>query len=298
MIKRLYRKVKNDFVSSVEENTKRLISIQSVKDSALINQSSLINTDANDLTERKLIVSLTTFGKRIRSVYITLESIARQTHKPDKIILWLAEDEFTIEDIPNSLKKMLARGLEIKFCKDIKSYKKLIYTVRDFPNDIIITIDDDIIYDVEMIEGLYDAHLKYPNCICCHRSHVIKQDEKGKHLPYDLWGKSDEVKEPSLLQFPTGVGGVLYFPGCFDDEFFNEEKFQRVAPSGDDFWFKAMTWKNNIKIYNPNVYSSACPVCIVLDSSKIGHLAAENVIGKKNDNYMQNIVKEYNLKLN
>jgi hypothetical protein len=297
MIKRLYHKIKRDFVNLIEEKTKRLICIQSHKDSALTNQISLILNYDTITSEIMLIVSLTTFGERIKSVYITLESIARQTLKPHKVILWLAEDEFTMDNIPITLQKFVNRGLEIRFCKDIKSYKKLIYTIRNFPKDLVITIDDDVIYDIEMIEELYNAHLKYPKAICCHRSHIIKKDSSGDSLPYYQWGKSKEIIEPSFLQFPTGVGGVLYFPGCFDDEFFKEEKFMEVAPTGDDFWFKAMTWKNGFLTYNPNVYSENRPVCIVLDSSKIGHLAAENVIKGRNDEYMINIVREYKLKI-
>lgn len=299
MLYKLYHKIKGDFVNLIEEKTKRLICIQFYKDSASTNQMSLILGDQTITSDAnvKLIVSLTSFGERIKSVYITLESIARQTLKPHKVILWLAEDEFTLDNIPITLKRFVNRGLEIRFCKDIKSYKKLIYTVRDFPNGLIITIDDDAIYDFEMIEELYNAHLKHPYTICCHRSHVIKKDSSGDYLPYNQWGKSNEIIEPSFLQFPTGVGGVLYFPGCFDIEFFKEEKFMQVAPTGDDFWFKAMAWKNGFLTYNPNVYSENRPVCILLDSSKIGHLAEDNVIKGRNDEYMFNIIKEYKLKI-
>ncbi len=297
MLKKLYHKIKGDFVDVIEDRTKRLICIQSYKDSALTNQTSLISNEDIIVPKPELIVSLTTFGVRIKSVYITLESIARQTVKPHKVVLWLAEDEFTMHNIPVTLQRFINRGLEIRFCKDIKSYKKLIYSVRDFPNDLIITIDDDVIYDVEMIEELYNAHLKYPKAICCHRSHVIKSDSNGEFLPYNKWGKSKEIIEPSFLQFPTGVGGVLYFPGCFDDEFFIEERFKKIAPTGDDFWFKAMTWKNGFLTYNPNVYSENNPAFVLLDSSKIGHLAEENVIRGRNDEYMINIVNEYKLKI-
>jgi hypothetical protein len=298
MFKKIYHRIKADFVNLNEEKTKRLILVQSYKDSAFFSKESLIDSKENKLkNQAELIVSLTTFGERIKSVYITLESISRQTLKPHRIILWLAEDEFTMDTLPISIKKMQKRGLEIRFCKDVRSYKKLIYTVRDFPNADIITIDDDIIYDSLMIEELNIARLKYPNTICCHRSHVIKKDANDNYLPYNQWGQSKEILEPSLLHLPTGVGGVFYFAGCFDDELVDEEKFMKVAPTNDDFWFKAMTWKNNIKVYNPNVYSRENPVFITLDSSKIEHLAAENVIKGRNNEYMQNIVTEYNLKL-
>lgn len=49
---------------------------------------------------KKIIASLTTYGSRINSVDLTLKTILNQTKKADKIILWLAEDEFNFDNIP------------------------------------------------------------------------------------------------------------------------------------------------------------------------------------------------------
>ena len=38
-----------------------------------------------------LIVSLTSYPKRINTIWITIESLIRQVQKPDMIILWLAD---------------------------------------------------------------------------------------------------------------------------------------------------------------------------------------------------------------
>ena len=43
---------------------------------------------------RKVIVSMTSIPARIDKVWITVESLLRQTYKPDEIIVWLALDEF------------------------------------------------------------------------------------------------------------------------------------------------------------------------------------------------------------
>lgn len=97
------------------------------------------------INNSKVIVSLTTYNKRIYDVYLAIESIMQQTVKPSKIILWLDENEFRPDNIPNSLILQQKRGLEIRFCANIKSYKKLIPTLKNYSNDIIITIDDDVI---------------------------------------------------------------------------------------------------------------------------------------------------------
>ena len=105
-------------------------------------------------------VSLTTYSSRIYEIYLVIESIFQQTLKPNKIILWLDEDEFSDETIPLSLKRQQKRGLIIRYCNNMKSYKKLVPTLQLYPDDIIVTIDDDTICPSDMIERLLKAYCK------------------------------------------------------------------------------------------------------------------------------------------
>lgn len=56
-------------------------------------------------------------------------------------MLWLSD---TDKKIPSSLQNLTKRGLEIKYCKDIRSYTKIFYTLKEFPNALVVTSDDDI----------------------------------------------------------------------------------------------------------------------------------------------------------
>ena len=65
---------------------------------------------------KELIVSLTTHGKRIETVYHTIESIFQQTLKPNRVILWLGNNEWNdVRDLPISLHTQMSRGWEILF---------------------------------------------------------------------------------------------------------------------------------------------------------------------------------------
>ena len=86
-------------------------------------EKSILNKKNNN----NITVSLTTFGKRIDDVYLAIESIAKQTLKPNRVILWLSKDEFFNKKLPITLTNLQKRGLEIKYCKDLKSYNKIIY---------------------------------------------------------------------------------------------------------------------------------------------------------------------------
>jgi len=202
----------------------------------------------------EIIVSLTTYSRRLYDVYLAIESIMQQTLKPNKIILWLS-DEFKQNDIPLTLQKQQNRGLEIRYCKDIGPYTKLIPALMDFPSAAIITIDDDCLYYFDLIENLVNSYKKNPNLISCARMHQMKLINNNTFEKYEKWLMKCEFFDISPLNFPTGVGGVLYPPHCFNEEIFNENIFMNICKYADDVWFKAMALLNNVsskKIYTHN----------------------------------------------
>lgn len=109
--------------------------------------------------EIPIIVSLTSWERRLEKVYLSIESLLRQSIKPDYIFLWLSDK---IESLPDSLQKTRLRGVDIFFRPDLGSYKKEIYVLREYPNALLVTADDDILYPKNWLEGLYKAYLDEP----------------------------------------------------------------------------------------------------------------------------------------
>ena len=233
----------------------------------------------NDL-EHHLVVSLTTFNKRINDVYLTIESLFRQSLKADKIILWLSREEFDQVDIPSSLRILEKRGLTIAICdEDLGPYKKFFYTVKDHPESLIVTVDDDVIYPPDMLDMLYRAWLKDPDSVHCHRAHKIGLGGNGELLPYEQWDKNTSDSSRSRLIMPTGIGGVLYFPGCFHEELLNKALFLKLAPRADDIWLKAMTLKQGVlskKIEDVRPWKLRF---LTIDGSQLYALKHENMKG-------------------
>ncbi len=201
------------------------------------------------------IISLTTFPARINIVHRVIETLFAQTVPADKIILWLAPEQFPKreQDLPKTLLDMTARGLTIAWYPDIKSYKKLVPALEMFPDDNIITVDDDILYPSNMLAELIKTHNKYPNDICAHRVRKIRV-KNNKILPYRKWTLSERR---GLLNFRFrcaynnllgGGGGVLYPAHSLDSDVTNTEKFTKLCQHQDDVWFWAMAVKNNRKI--------------------------------------------------
>ncbi|KAA1188834.1 hypothetical protein F0M18_16645 [Pseudohalioglobus sediminis] len=202
---------------------------------------------AEKVVEKPLTVSLTTYGHRIYDVHTVIESIFQQSMRANRVILWLSEDEFSADSVPLILRRQEARGLEIRFCEDIKSYKKIVPALREGTEGAIITIDDDVIYPVDTVERLFKAHLRQPNRVHCNRGHVIKLDVSGSILPYAQWEYDTRQPDASALIVPTGCCGVIYGPELLDTEVTDASKFMSLCPTADDLWLKAMTLKQGVE---------------------------------------------------
>lgn len=191
----------------------------------------------------KLIVSLTSYGRRVSSgvVYYTLISLLKQRKTPDRIILWLAADEWNDDTVPHRLKSLYKYGVEIRFCVDIRSYKKLIPTLLECPNDIIVTVDDDIYYSSYFLESLYSAYLQDKKRIYCTTALAPSFNVDGKIKPYNNWIQHPDSEDPFL--FPVGVGGVLYPPNSLYRDVCRQDLFMNLCPLADDIWFWVMALK-------------------------------------------------------
>ena len=188
----------------------------------------------------EVIVSLTSFGNRIYEVYLAIESIMQGTLKPNRILLWLSKDEFRGKILPRTLQFQQKRGLEICFCEDIRSYKKILPTMKQFRDACVVTIDDDLMYEFDLLESLLRAHIDDPESVCACRMHRITMDEHKMPKSYLDWDFMINPENRSNYHFLTSGGGTLFPPHCFVDEFYNQEAFMTLCPFADDIWINAM----------------------------------------------------------
>ena len=251
----------------------------------------------NNSSSPKYIVSLTSFPVRIGRVWIVIESILRQTHKPDKIILWLSGEQFdSYEKLPKSLLKQQKRGLEIRLVKgDIKSHKKYLYAIKKFPNDFLITVDDDIIYPTTLLSQLIDLNKKYPKSICCHRASAITYLNNQVDIEtYHLWKEIKSFKSPSFNTFFTTGGGTLFPPNSLHNEVFNENIFKKHCFFADDIWLNIMSRLCLTTVVRSDYHSSLLPV---LNYKNI-NLYERNLIFSENDKQLRDVRNYYIKKLN
>ncbi|MDR2408778.1 MAG: glycosyltransferase family 2 protein [Bacteroidales bacterium] len=209
------------------------------------------------------ILSLTSYPARINTVYMTIQSLLDQTATGEKIVLWLSQEDFYEKEnaLPKELLELTARGLTIEWCDNLKPYKKLIPALRKYPDKIIITFDDDIIYNKATVEYLYDCHIKHPHDVIAHRiSRMFFNEENELDLfPRPMYYDENSVtlnycgslKELSFFNKLTGCGGVLYPPRCLHSDVLDKDKCMSLAPTNDDIWFWLQGVRNKTKVRVP-----------------------------------------------
>ncbi len=212
-------------------------------------------------TKGRIIVSLTSFPARIGRLWLVIETLLRQTIQPEKIILWLAEEQFPgFYTIPKNLIRLQKNGLEIRICPgDMRSHKKYYYALQEFPDDIIITVDDDVFYDLRLIEYLVESYNKFPNCVSCNHCSEIKISN-GKIQPYILWKDYSSTGCPSYKIFTIGIGGVLYPPRIFNSMVFNSKVFMKYCEMADDIWLNVILKLSGAMAVKSNYNSCYLPV--------------------------------------
>ena len=243
----------------------------------------------------ELIVSLTTYGSRLHSVHTIIESIMQGSLLPNRIVLWV-DEKLKDKPLPIALQHQMTRGLEVAYCTDIRSYTKLLPALRKFPKADIITIDDDVIYNFDLVESLVNAHVEYPDCIVARRCHrIVLGGKEMKPVAYNKWLMGGGYQTPTYLNFFTGGGGAYYPAGSLDPEVLNEDVFLSICPLADDVWFNAMAIKSGTRIMRAYASSPVGDDFLVSSVLQAGGLCQQNVVHGENDRQIKAVFEKYDL---
>lgn len=245
----------------------------------------------------RLIVSLTSFPARIPHIAPCLQSLVGQTGKPDRIILWLGETQFPrgLDDVPPQIRAFSTTcggGIEFRFTNDMRAYTKLVPALLAFPDDVIVTVDDDTIYDPSMVRLLKMAYRSAPNTIHAHAiSDVYRSHGEWKRTSGTVgFGK---IACNTKLRMMLGLGGVLYPPRSLHDMATDSARFIKLSPTNDDIWFWISAVRQGTTI--ALVPSALSRQTGIPSATSTGALSAINEVDgdRKNMEQLCNILEAY-----
>lgn len=184
----------------------------------------------------KIVVTMTSWKKRIdyvaKSIYRFLSST---TIKPDIFYLWLAEEEFPNkeDDLPEDL-LLTCEGLDVRICWT-KENEYCFKRWRVYPkhmNDMVMSIDDDQIYDPCILEKALKRYndIQHP-CI-------LSYQEPGEVDLTDSQYKFKKLRDYTKISAGNFfLGQTIFAPNSFPVEIFSDEnwgKIRKYCPKCDE----------------------------------------------------------------
>lgn len=193
------------------------------------------------------VVSLTSYGDRIQTVYLAIESIARGHVLPSRIILWL-DDKRAFDNPPLEIRRLMRRGLEVGFCKNYGPHKKYYPYVESLQEiDVpLVTADDDMLYPRRWLKGLIESFQRSPDVVNCYRARVIVF-KQGRIANYETWEVAG-TSNSSFRHIAIGIGGVIYPPALLKKLKDAGNAFKDCCPRADDLWLHVQALRAEYKI--------------------------------------------------
>lgn len=251
-----------------------------------------------DFLADDFVFSLTSYSVRVEDALpYALYSIITQKLQPRKIVVYLDQDSWSDEKLPILLQHLKRVGVDFRYCKDLRSYKKLIPALKDFPDNPIITLDDDFYYNPNYHYWMREAYDASDKHTVLGQWGCIPQKQDGKFLPYSQWKDCKYGDETSEISFFGCC--CCYPPNIFDDEISKEEIFMKLCPTADDIWFWAMEERLGINraYIQPWGYGYNTHVNRIeeYDWNQQGTLMYQNVVQGKNDLQLKSVIDYYQL---
>ena len=187
------------------------------------------------------VVSVATYGPRLATAHLAMESIAAGSLRPSRLLLWL-DDPGEFANLTPALKRLRARGMEVKLSdRNYGPHKKYFPYVKSRRSENLagaagplVTADDDIMYPRHWLRGLVTAYQDAPGLVHCYRARVVRVTEFGL-APYATW-ELCRSSVPSALTLAIGVSGVIYPPQFLDRLETAGAGFEQICPRADDLW--------------------------------------------------------------
>ena len=232
-----------------------------------------------------VVVSMTTYGERIRTVAVALESIARGEIRPRRIILWL-DDPRLMDTEPAALRRLRRRGVEVRLSSNYGPHTKYFPYVSapELEGYPLVTADDDIIYPANWLRVLYEANLAHPDMIHGHWVSTIGVNN-GSITHYEAWGRRRDTR-PAFNNFALGVSGVIYPPAMLRELRHRGTLFMDVCPGADDIWLHWVALRAGIPIRQVDRIPRHFPM---IPGSQFTPLNELNVDQHRNDQWIRGL---------
>ena len=198
----------------------------------------------------KYILSFTTFPERFEDAARMIFNFLDQGIKDFHIVCTLFKDDY--EKLSGSLATMADADLfEIIVAEDnLCPHLKYFYAMKKYEEIPIITVDDDRLYDLRILNALVSKYesIKYKSIISvCAPVMSRTGNQIDVQTKWCTPGRRLPPNKVSYVAMAEGFAGVLYPPYCFKD-LDSEIEGIKKALFHDDLYLKVLAIKNRIPV--------------------------------------------------
>lgn len=170
---------------------------------------------------RRVVISMTTIPGRERSLAAAIASLREQTRPPDEIRLHA--------DMSRPLPMFHGADVDVRPVIDRGPLTKLSAVLdRDLPEDtLIVTVDDDIVYEPSWLETLLAASVEHP------ASAIGMSGWNVRRMLSSSSGGFEFVRPPATCDVLEGWSGAMYRRDFFDHDVMDAPAEFRCV---DDVW--------------------------------------------------------------
>lgn len=244
----------------------------------------------------KVILSMATISSRKQRLLENLESLLKQSYFFDKLIINI-DEEISEEDFKfYQCIPVLDERIEIKSRPGKwRSCNKLIWTLKEYPDDVIITVDDDVYYPVDSILHLVNGYHKHPGYIITHDINPIIVKEKK------FYGYTNNIDiKCGQAEFGKYLSNCCLFPPhVFDNTDLYDYDKMMLCTNGthDELWFWVNSTLNGVQsIALDYIYTFEFDLKTPYTDDEY-RLALENLKEDITEQYGENIRKLYGERL-
>ena len=198
----------------------------------------------------KTIVTMTSWTQRIKEVGFSIfRFLETQTIKPDEFYLWLAEEEFPdgVSELPHELLlTCTSLGIKLSWCKYNECAFKRWHVYPEHADDLVISIDDDMVYSADLIKDCQENALSNPTPHIIHYSACGGLIEIDNGIAYNITKKYNGPSPKNYF-----FGQCAFTPNAFPLEIMGDDLLtlkRKICNRTDEGWLHPYVVKNNIPI--------------------------------------------------
>ncbi len=171
---------------------------------------------------------------RARRANLAIESISRGPIRPQRLILWIDDDEIPQEP-PSSLRRTQCRDSRYRNSKIDPHKQQYPFGVSALHHVLpMATADDAVFYPRRWLEGLTSAHTATPQVVVGYRAHGLRKWNPSSVC--DLAGTKRSPPSTLSRLLYRGCPGPCIRPACWMPFEKRETPVHARSPRADDVW--------------------------------------------------------------